>query len=259
MSDPIYKAILENSVWSYSKINCFVDCPYRFFLIYILETDKQPRFYASYGSFMHKIIEQLSSEKIDKRQALDIFLKKFSTEVEGARPKSTTVEKYIRNGVEYLKEYHPFQYKPIALEGQAKFDIDGIPFIGYIDYLGIDDDGDLHIIDHKSRNLKPRSKRSKPTIKDRELDETLRQLYIYSVWVKARYGKYPKTLCLNCFRAGTFIEEEFDETKLEEAKIWAKNTINTAIINTDEFNPYIDYFSCRYICDVSEECMYAGG
>lgn len=52
-------------------------------------------------------------------------------------------------------------YSMVDVEKRVDFDIDGIRFVGYIDYLGIDDDGEFHIIDNKSRDLKPRSGRKK--------------------------------------------------------------------------------------------------
>ena len=52
---------------------------------------------------------------------------------------------------------------------------------GVIDLVGRSDTGGLVIVDHKSRALKPRSKRKKPTKTNQELDEYLRQLYLYAV------------------------------------------------------------------------------
>lgn len=126
--------------------------------------------------------------------------------------------------------------------------------MGYIDYLG-EKDGELYVVDNKSRDLKPRSKRAKPTLKDAELDDMLRQLYIYSGAVKQEYGRFPKKLCFNCFKAGTFIEEPFSETAYQEAIDWAQKSIEE-IKDADDFNPYVEYFGCRYICGVSDECCY---
>lgn len=241
-------------VWSYSRIKCFHDCPYRWFLKYIKKLPEEPQFYASYGSFMHKLIEQYYKGELTKEEMQIKFLFDFSKEVQGARPHEGTVQKYIRLGNQYLKDFQPFPFTPVAIEKKVVFSLGGFPFVGFIDYLGERDD-ELYIIDNKSRDLKPRSKRSKPTQNDIELDDMLRQLYIYSGAVKQEYGRFPKALCFNCFKAGTFIEEQFSEERYQEAVDWAIKSIEE-IQDEEDFNPFVEYFGCRFICGLTDECCY---
>lgn len=255
MGEVSYLPLIEDMVWSYSRIETFNDCPYRFFLRYISGCKDVDKFYASYGTFMHKLIESYYRGNISKDEMLNEFLIGFSKNVKGKRPKSSIVKKYIQCGIEYIKSFQPFMYRMVDVEKRVLFEIDELKFIGYIDYLGIDDDGDYHIIDNKSRNLKPRSTRDRPTIKDQELDALLRQLYIYSAAVKEEYGKFPKTLCFNCFKNQMFIEEPFRMDAYDEAIQWAKRTVKEIKL-TDDFYPSTDFFSCNYICGVSDECIY---
>lgn len=250
----IYRSIADKFIWSYSRIECFLDCPYRFFLKYFYGAQEEDRFYASYGSFLHTLIEQYYRGELSKDEMLFAYLMRFKSEVKGTRPSENTVKKYISSGVEYLQNFNPFPFNMIDVEKKTDFYIGDIPFTGYIDYLG-EKDGEYYIVDNKSRDLKPRSKRIKPTAKDIELDSMLRQLYIYSAAVKQEYGKFPKALCFNCFRTGTFIVEPFAEDKYYSTIDWAKKTIEN-IKNTDDFYPNIEFFSCRYICGVSKECCY---
>ena len=211
-------------------------------------------FYASYGSFMHKLIEQYYKGNLTKDEMLTKFLFDFQDEVKGERPQEKTVQKYIQSGVEYLKGFQPFPYNMVAVEKQIEYEIEGSRFIGFIDYIG-EKDNELYIVDNKSRDLKPRSKRKKPTVKDQELDSMLRQLYLYAAAVKQEYGEFPKALCFNCFKAGVFIEEPFNIDAYNEAIKWAKDSIRY-IENEDRFPPSIDFFSCRYICGVQNECCF---
>lgn len=254
MSDMIYRPLIEDMTWSYSRIKCFGDCPYRFYLKYISGCKEIPQFYASYGSFMHKLIEEFYRGKLTKEEMLTKFLFDFHTEVQGERPKESTVSKYIQCGVEYLRTFSPFPYKMIDVEKRVEFEISGKKFIGFIDYLG-EKDGEYYIVDNKSRELKPRSKRAKPTVKDQELDEMLKQLYLYAVAVKQEYGKFPKALCFNCFKNGVFIEEPFSEKVFSETIEWFLKTIDN-IADENDFLPYLDYFSCKNICGVKDECCY---
>lgn len=240
--------------WSYSRVKTFHDCPYRWFLKYIYDCKETPMFYSSYGSFMHKLLEQYYKGELSKEDMEIKFLFDFSTEVRGERPPASTVQKYIQAGVQYLRQFQPFPYNMVAVEKKVEFEINGNNFIGFIDYLG-EKDGKLYIVDHKSRDLKPRSKRAKPTVKDRELDEMLQQLYIYSAAIYQEYGQYPEKLCFNCFKSQTFIEEPFNMEAYEASLKWVTEEIED-IKSSDEFPPRLEYFSCSNICGVKDECCY---
>jgi hypothetical protein len=254
MSEMIYRPLIEDMTWSYSRIKCFEDCPYRFYLKYISGCKEVPQFYASYGSFMHKLIEEFYKGIITKEEMLTKFLFGFQENVIGRRPQQSTVEKYIQLGIEYLKGFTPFPYNMVAVEKKVEFELGGKKFIGFIDYLG-EKDGEYYIVDNKSRELKPRSGRKKPTVKDQELDEMLKQLYLYAAAVKQEYGKSPKALCFNCFKNQVFIEEPFSEKTFSKTVEWFLKTIDD-IADENEFLPYLDFFGCNYICGVNGECCY---
>lgn len=254
MSEMIYRPLIEDMVWSYSRIKCFEDCPYRFYLKYISGCKEVPQFYASYGSFMHKLIEEFYKGIITKEEMLTKFLFGFQESVIGRRPQQSTVEKYIQLGIEYLKGFAPFPYNMVAVEKKVEFELGGKKFIGFIDYLG-EKDGEYYIVDNKSRELKPRSGRKKPTVKDQELDEMLKQLYLYAAAIKQEYGKFPNALCFNCFKNRVFIEEPFSEKTFSETIEWFLKTIDD-IADENEFLPRIDFFGCNYICGVNGECCY---
>ena len=192
--------------------------------------------------------------KVTKDELPMKFLLGFQTEVQGERPQESTVQKYISQGMQYFKEFQPFPYNIIGVEKKVEFKIGDNNFVGYIDFLGEKDD-ELYVVDNKSRDLKPRSKRAKPTVKDQELDDMLVQLYIYAGAVKQEYGKFPKSLCFNCFKSNTFIEEQFAENKYNEAIEWTEKNIEL-LKDSEDFPPYIDYFACRWLCPYSDSCEY---
>ena len=254
MSKSKYFTVIDDMVWSYSRLETFNTCPYKFFLKYISEEEDKPQFYTSYGSFIHKLIEQYYNDEISKDNLWVEFVTKFKDSVKGEIPSEEIVKKYIQLGVDYFKNFQPFDFKPIAVEEMIEFKIDDINFIGFVDFVG-EKDGEFYIVDNKSRDLKQRSKRKKPTKNDEEIDKMLRQLYLYSTAIKDKYGKYPKALCFHCFKNGVFIEEPFDETAYKKAIDWAKGIIEDAK-ETEEFYPNVDFFSCKYLCGVSDECVY---
>ena len=204
---------------------------------------------------MHKILEKFYKGMISSSDALVLYLTKFHEETAGSgRPKPEIVQKYFQLGKEYVKDIKQLPFETVAVEERIHFDVCGKKFQGVIDYIGIED-GEYVIVDNKSRDLKPRSNRSKPTLKDAELDKMLRQLYIYAAAVKEKYGKFPKWLCFNCFKSGVFIKEEFDMQKYEQTVKWAVDLIEE-IENVDRFCPDKEFFRCYYLCGMSEHCCY---
>lgn len=257
MGEINYRPLIEDMVWSFSRVSAYGQCPRRWYLRYIRKCPEAEKFFASYGTFMHELIEGYYSGAIAKEEMPAVFLREFQKRVRGRRPKNATLKKFIDGAVEYLKSFQPFPYKMIAVEQKVEFEIEGFKFLGFLDFLGYDEaDGELVLIDNKSRDLRQRSDREKPTVKDRELDEMLRQLYVYCVAVEQNYGRLPKALCFNCFRTGTFIYEPFNQEAYEEAKQWVVSQIRT-IMDDSDFDPNPNPFACFWICGVSDHCEHA--
>ena len=213
-----------------------------------------PLFYAEYGKFIHELIESFYNGIIPKNKLSIEFLINFSSRVKGMRPNVSIVKKYLDLGKKYFDEFVEFPYETVSVEEEFNFEIRGIPFVGFIDYIGKEND-EYIIIDNKSRDLLPRSNRKKPTKKDKELDDMLRQLYVYSAAVKQKYGKFPKYLCFNCFKNGMLIKEQFDIQKYYEVEDWVEETVRR-IEDAEDFDARPEFFKCKYLCGVSDYCDY---
>lgn len=255
MSDISYKPLIQDMKWSYSRIETFENCPYQWYLKYICNKTDEKMFYATHGKFIHEVLEKFYRGELKRNELTGYYLSNYNVKVQGRRPPGDIPIKYMKSGVEYLRNFTPLPYTLLGVEQRIDFDIGTRKFVGIIDYIG-EKNGDIYIVDNKSRNLKPRSKRSKPTAKDAELDNMLKQLYLYSEAIKHSYGIYPKKLCFNCFRNGEFIEEDFSEDKFDSAVDWANKTIDV-IENTNEFWPNENQFMCTWLCGLNEKCKYA--
>ncbi len=253
-SAAIYQPLISEMTWSYSRLQCYNECPYRFFMKYIKGCQEHQNFYSSYGSFMHKLLEQYYRGKISKEEMQIRVLIDFQSAVEGARPPGDIVSKYIKSGTEYLQSFKPLPFKMIDVEKEVHFSLNNKQFVGFIDYIG-EKDGELYIVDNKSRDLKPRSNKTNPTLKDNELDEMLRQLYVYSLAIKQEYGVFPKALCFNCFRTGVFIEEPFCKNTYNDTIKWATGLIND-IETAEEFPPNREFFMCSFLCGLNDDCIF---
>ena len=254
MGEVNYAPVIQDMVWSYSRVKAFDDCPYRWYLRYIRKLPSKEMFFSSYGSFIHKLIELYYKEGKTSKQLTDMYLSGFKENVSGRAPNPKIFTNYFKDGLRYLREIKPFPFSLIEVEKRVDFNLDGIPFVGYIDFLG-EKDGELYVVDNKSRNLKPRSTKGKHTKSDEDLDSYLKQLYLYSKAVEQEYGKRPKSLCFNCFRTPVFIEEPFVEQAYTDSKKWLSEEIEKIKQETD-FKPNMEYFKCKHLCEMQDHCEY---
>lgn len=251
-----YSSIISDMTWSYSRITTFEACPYRFLLTYIFKVPKHNLFFSDYGSFIHKIIELNLKGKLEREEISPFYLANFRKAIVGKAPNPKIFRNYFQQGLDYCNNFC-FPYpNPLEVEKQLDFQIEGKKFTGIIDCVAERaNEADLVILDNKSRALKPRSIRKIPTQSDDELDTYLRQLYLYSIPVKQEYGQLPRALEFNCFRIGKIISEPFCEEKFYCAKKWAVETIDSIIANED-WSPAMEFWKCRYLCDVNQSCEY---
>lgn len=211
-------------------------------------------FFSDYGTLMHKIIEMHLNGGLSKQQVVPYYLSHFREDIKGFAPTKAIFKTYFEQGLQYLN-HMDFPYPtPIGVEKRVDFFIGDKPFTGIIDCIA-KQAGSLVILDNKSRDLKPRSLRKKPTKSDGELDSYLRQLYLYSVPIKDLFDTYPDRLEFNCFRTGQLISEPFRQEEFEKTKEWALKTIDT-ITENEDWSPKIEYWKCRYICDKSGDCCF---
>jgi len=252
-----YKPFYDEMVWSNSRVQCYRDCPYQFYMKYIGKNDEQPQFYKSFGLFMHKIIEQYYTQGLSKSDMKIKFLVNYQKEVLGQRPSASISQKYIEDALKYLETFEPLPFNMLAVEKRVEFKVGDKNCVGIIDYLG-EKDGNLYIVDHKSRRLKQKSNRKKPTKNDLTIDDTLKQLYLYSKAIKDEYGVFPKALYLNCFLNRELIEQPFDVDIYNKVLEEFVSDINY-ISEDNDFNPYVEFFNCKYLCGFSSDCCYFNG
>ena len=248
--------LIDLMTWSYSRLHAYHDCPYKFYLKYIERLEEKPMWFSGYGTLMHGILADFYTEKLARDEAELAYLSRFRREVPGRPPSPTIFQNYFQQGLAYCKAIQPSPYKILKVESNVRFELDGYRFTGFIDLLGVDDEGGLHIVDHKSRDLKPRSTRGKKTVADRTLDEYLRQLYLYSIPVATGYSRQPVDLVFNCFRKQNVMVEPFRAEGLEEAKVWALDTIH-AIEKEKDWVPNCDPWKCRHLCGLCDQCEYS--
>lgn len=250
-----YDVIIQDMTFSYSRLNTFDFCRYKWLLQYILGVPKSSDcFFSSYGVFIHDILAKFYKGEGNNEALSLYYLENYFNQVVGKPQKNSTAINYFRAGLDMVSNLAPTTEKILDVEQEVHWTLGGREYIGYVDIVARDDSG-IAILDHKNRDLKPRSVRKKPTKTDEELDAYLRQLYLYSIPIQAQYGAYPASLQFNCFRKGVRIKEAFDKDVFDATCEWAINKANEIECN-DDWSPSMDFFGCNYLCDVRNECEY---
>ena len=255
MDSWLREALVHDMTWSHSRVSCFGDCRYQWFLRYLAppEGERKKLFFASYGSFVHDLLAAYHRGEKEREKLVTAYLLGFRDAVPASAPNPKVFQNYFGEGLAYLKSLTPTGRSALEVEEKAEFRVDGYKFVGFIDLLEADE-GQLILVDHKSRNLKPRNLKRATKAND-ELDDCLRQLYLYSSYIRKRYGRFPDKLCFNCFRQGLVIEKPFYLDAYNNTMLWYSEKIHE-IEHEEDFEPDIEFFKCRYLCDVNEHCEY---
>lgn len=204
---------------------------------------------------MHKLLaEYISGEKTKPRIELD-YLVGFSEEAPLYQaPNKKVYEGYFSDGLNYIRNIGELEHHIRAVEKEVNFQVGQFKVIGFID-VEADGENGVVIADHKSRKLVPKTGRAKKTKSDLELDEYFKQLYLYAEAIFQETGVYPDKLAINSFRNGNVLIEDFDPNTKDDVLKWFHGQIDE-IENCDDFPPSVEYFKCRYLCDVNQECEY---
>lgn len=228
--------------------------------------DRVQNAFAEWGTFRHELFEDYTNGNIELFEMATKYEEEYDKKVTLRFPPNKYVdlnESYYEKGKEYFENFEGFpeEWELIASEQEVRFEIEGRPFLGYIDLIVKDkNSGRYIVVDHKSKSKFK---------DDNEKKEYARQLYLYSIYIKKEYGVYPSHLIFNMFRANDVVTIEFDKNMLQEAIDWFVNTTDS-IKNDDKFTDKIavsykksgkklkdfkrDDFFCNELCGVRKYC-----
>ena len=244
--------------YSFSKLSSWRVCPYGWRLRYIDGRAGIGNAFSSYGTFVHSIMERYSKGESEIWDLPALYEWEFDTAVPEKFPRISAKlnlrDSYYQQGLDFLKNFQGYdQYEILNVEQKFDIEIDDWIFNGVIDLVFKDENGRLIIRDYKSKA----SFESK-----KEKHEYARQLYLYSLYVKEAYGKYPDELQFLMFRKNKLEILEFNSDDLEEAISWAKETVQTI---RDAFDyppacglaaPKSDTFYAENLCNHREYCEF---
>jgi len=250
----IQSFIFDDFIWSFSRLNSFYQCKYQFKQQYIDCLQGESNFFAEYGSFIHNILEKFFKGELAIYELSTFYKEGYQNAIQHSAPPNKFVDlnqSYYKAGLKYFNEIEDYdEYNIIDVEKKVDFKIDNIKMVGYIDLLAKDKDNRLHIIDHKSSNIK--------SLKSQKAKDYWKQMSLYSIPIKEEFGEYPCQLHINAFRKQQWYTTDFNIEEVSNVKKWATNTVDL-VRKEDEWNPTIDEFFCSYLCNFRNKCKYRWG
>ena len=150
-------------LWSWSRMNTFLNSKYEYLLKYILKTpeDRCDSCYTTLGTICHDTLEKFYEGKIEYSDMIDDYNDGFTTAITIAdlkfnrsdEEKNKSIgDKYNENLIHFFQNHTKYKHK-ILVEKPIVVNINGYVFVGYIDALYKDDEGYYHILDFKSSSI----------------------------------------------------------------------------------------------------------
>ena len=234
--------------YSFSKLSSWWTCPYGFKLRYIDHQVGIGNAFSSFGTLVHSIMERYANGELELWDLAAVYEWEFEAAVPEQFPwnKYTNLRNsYYEQGLSFLKSFGGYDaYKLLGVEEKFQLQIDDWLFVGVIDLVFEDENGRLIIRDYKS----------KAAFKDdKEKRKYARQLYLYSLYVKEKYGRYPDELQFLMFRKQNTITIPFNQEDLGEAVKWATDTVRV-IREAFDYPPTCEAFYGDNLCNHREYC-----
>lgn len=168
-------------LWSWSRMSTYLTSKFEYLLKYILKSkeDRCDSSYVTLGTICHDTLEKFYEGKIKYEDMIDDYNDGFTTAITIAdlkfnrsdEEKNKSIgEKYNENLIHFFKNHVPYKHK-LLVEKPIVVNINGNVFVGYIDGLYKDDDGNYTILDFKSSSI----------YTGKTLEENSGQLTIYAI------------------------------------------------------------------------------
>lgn len=266
-----YSFILDQMVWSYSRIECFNNCKKAFYLNYIMKKDGINNAFAQYGSFKHSILEKYFKSELLVFEMQEEFENKFTSKVTAYFPPAKDTDlaaKYFTEGKNYFENFDDFtiDYNILGIEERYNFKIGKYNFVSIHDLeLQHKRDNYFVIVDHKTKGKMHQTRMSKKltqngfvkTIDNKYIEfKNVIQMYLYCIAFHDKYKEYPKYLKYNMTRLNEIYTIEFNKEDLDKTIKWIYDSIEN-IYKEIDFLEHFDEFWCNYICDQGIHCKYS--
>ena len=150
-------------LWSWSRMNTYMNSKFEYLLKYILKSkeDRCDSCYTTLGTICHDTLEKFYEGKIEYKDMIDEYNDGFTTAITIAELKfdrsneeknKSIGEKYNENLIHFFNNHVVYKHK-LLVEKPIIVNVNGNVFVGYIDGMYKDDDGNYYILDFKTSSI----------------------------------------------------------------------------------------------------------
>jgi len=187
---------------SASSLKTYRRCPQQWKLRYVDRLPEEDKPFFNLGTAVHEALEVFYAGRVAAPAPLDEMLAAFQEAFDpDAYESGAEAARRRADGVKMVEEFHAKHagdFEPaLAVEKRLAFEVEGIPFRGYVDRIDRVDDGRLRVVDYKTgRGFDFDRVRTDP------------QLTLYQIGVEQKYGREVAGLALYHVPTQTAFEVE---------------------------------------------------
>ncbi len=222
--------------------------------------------YGQYGTLIHSCLEKYARGELAEYELSNEYRYNFDKIITEPFPDNAYVdlrEKYYNQGLDYFNNFEGFRdRKVLGVEEEYFFKIGDYNFTGKIDL-----EFQTEMVDHKTKKEQHLLRLTKKHNKEDYIQmvdgryihfDNFKQLFIYSIPYKEKYGIYPEFLSLNMIRFGDWYTIRFSKEYFERARQWVMEEIDK-IYKTNDFNKGedVDNYWCGVVCSQRLNCPYS--
>lgn len=201
-----YNIVKEIPKLNYSAINTYIDCPFRYKLVYKYGFETPMGFFQSIGIFVHNVLDRIHKEmkyNIDvSKEEIEEFVNEYWIPVHKEKSKDKKIKsEYLKKIRNYYETAKGFYDEIFSVEEPFVFIDDNMVINGRVDLIAKDSDGNINLVEYKAREAKG--------IKDTNVDK---QLKIYDYCLKDKYN-------IDRLIAYTFLDNKKTEFEPEHENI----------------------------------------
>lgn len=130
------KFIIDNMLWSFSKLNSFYKCPHEWHERYIMCQHGESGFFGEFGSCCHSVLEGYAKGEISLFEISQAYENQFRETVVHNPPPNKYVDlrqSYFDKGLDYFNNIDLCldKFETLGIEKEIRFEIAGKKFVGF--------------------------------------------------------------------------------------------------------------------------------
>lgn len=246
-----YDFILDNMIYSFSRVNSFSNCPHGWELYYIFGEEQVNGFFGQFGTFCHLILEKFFKNELEIWELTTFYEDNYFenvTEFPPPYPRGME-DTYYQRGYDFFDnlDFDKSKWKILGIEETFEVEIEKYKVIVKPDLrLQNIETEEMFIFDYKSSDVEKKD----------EFEKAKKQISFYILAFLLHSNIRINKGAIWAIRTGELIDFIITDEDLENAKKWFLEEIEK-IKSEKNFNKgKVSKYFCDYLCGSRDICKY---